>query len=262
MSHATKTAPNRENPNTRPASAPKTRAVSGRSGSKIASEAAGNSPIGKGRAKPKPRLQVFDPTAAARAESPEFAGFAEVVLLELAPVGELESIAVGLVARAAFKPADAGPLVQALDALAKIRALKSTTWGRPTPTPTPTVSEVPAPPFEPLDDPERDRRVAPYHVEGLDDFNVDTDNDNDNDNDPVDHEPIDGRWRSRLQFDPEVSETAPVVRGTWVTTSQVVSRVVDGWTWAEILRSYPELIEDDIRACLAYAVEQEDLEAA
>jgi uncharacterized protein (DUF433 family) len=56
----------------------------------------------------------------------------------------------------------------------------------------------------------------------------------------------------RLVFDLNVSESSPVVRGTWITVAQVVGRVVDGWSWSEILRGYPELTEEDIRACLDY----------
>lgn len=65
-------------------------------------------------------------------------------------------------------------------------------------------------------------------------------------------------WRERLVIDPEVSDASPVVRGTWITVAHVVSLIVDGWSWADILRDHPELTEDDIRACLAYTVEQED----
>lgn len=66
------------------------------------------------------------------------------------------------------------------------------------------------------------------------------------------------RWEDRLAFDENISETSPVVRGTWVTANQVVSRIVDGWSWSDVLRAYPELIESDIRACLAYTVDQDE----
>ena len=56
-----------------------------------------------------------------------------------------------------------------------------------------------------------------------------------------------GRWQDRLVFDSNVSETSPVVKGTWVTVGHVVSLIVDGWTWSDILRVHPELTEDDIR---------------
>jgi uncharacterized protein (DUF433 family) len=68
-------------------------------------------------------------------------------------------------------------------------------------------------------------------------------------------------WRDRLTFDASVSDTSPVVKGTWVTAGHVVSLIVDGWTWSDILRTHPELTEDDVRACLAYTVAQDGCEA-
>ncbi|MBX6312749.1 MAG: DUF433 domain-containing protein [Isosphaeraceae bacterium] len=65
-------------------------------------------------------------------------------------------------------------------------------------------------------------------------------------------------WVGRLVCDPSVSADSPVVRGTWITVRHVVSLVIDGWTWADILRAHPELTEDDIRACLTYATEEEN----
>ncbi len=65
-------------------------------------------------------------------------------------------------------------------------------------------------------------------------------------------------YRDRLTFDFEVSDDSPVVKGTWVTVGHVVSLIIDGWTWADILRSHPELSENDIRACVAYAMDEEN----
>lgn len=64
-------------------------------------------------------------------------------------------------------------------------------------------------------------------------------------------------WRDRLVFDFDISDISPVVRGTWITVGHVVSLIVDGETWADILRSHPELSEADIRCCVAYAVAQD-----
>src|SRR5438270_136261 len=64
-------------------------------------------------------------------------------------------------------------------------------------------------------------------------------------------------WRDRLILDTTGREATPVVKGTWVTVAQVVSFVVDGWSWSDILRTHPELTEADIRACLAYTVAQD-----
>lgn len=63
-------------------------------------------------------------------------------------------------------------------------------------------------------------------------------------------------WRDRLTFDPKTSDDSPVVKGTWITVDHVISLIVDNWSWADILRSHPELTEDDIRSCLSYAIEQ------
>jgi uncharacterized protein (DUF433 family) len=65
-------------------------------------------------------------------------------------------------------------------------------------------------------------------------------------------------WKDRLVIDPEVSETTPIVRGTWVTVGCVVALLEDGWSWGDILARRPELTEDDIRACLAYTMESPD----
>jgi uncharacterized protein (DUF433 family) len=66
------------------------------------------------------------------------------------------------------------------------------------------------------------------------------------------------RWRDRLVYDTNVSERYPVVKGTWVSVGHVVGLIVDGWSWSDILRTHPELVEDDIRTCLAYSVAEDD----
>ena len=73
-----------------------------------------------------------------------------------------------------------------------------------------------------------------------------------------DDDAIPSRWQDRLVFDLDVSDSSPVVKGTWVTVRHIVSMIVDGWLWSDILRTHPELVEDDIRTCLAYTVEQDN----
>lgn len=68
-------------------------------------------------------------------------------------------------------------------------------------------------------------------------------------------------WQDHLVFDYDVSDVSPVVKGTWVTVGHVVSLIVDGWAWSDILRSHPELTEDDIRTCVAYAMAEENSDA-
>jgi uncharacterized protein (DUF433 family) len=63
------------------------------------------------------------------------------------------------------------------------------------------------------------------------------------------------RTHGRLTIDPKVSTRSPVVKGTRLTTRLIVSLVVDGWTWNDILMKYPELTNEDVHACVAYEVE-------
>jgi uncharacterized protein (DUF433 family) len=61
----------------------------------------------------------------------------------------------------------------------------------------------------------------------------------------------------RLAWDRHVSESSPVIRGTMITADHVISLVLDGWTWADIRRVYPQLTEADLRACMAYRTAEE-----
>jgi uncharacterized protein (DUF433 family) len=67
---------------------------------------------------------------------------------------------------------------------------------------------------------------------------------------------IPGRRQNRLTFDPNVSKDSPVVKGTSVTVSHVVSLIVDGWTYVDIIRTHPNLTEADIRTCIAYNINE------
>jgi uncharacterized protein (DUF433 family) len=67
---------------------------------------------------------------------------------------------------------------------------------------------------------------------------------------------IPGRRQNRLTFDPKVSEDSPVVNGTMVTVKHVVSLIVDGWTYADVIRTHPDLTEADIRTCIAYNINE------
>jgi uncharacterized protein (DUF433 family) len=63
---------------------------------------------------------------------------------------------------------------------------------------------------------------------------------------------------NRIIVDPEVVHGRPVVRGTRVRVTDVLSLLAQGATEAEILEDYPYLVAEDIRACLAYAAAQTD----
>jgi uncharacterized protein (DUF433 family) len=49
----------------------------------------------------------------------------------------------------------------------------------------------------------------------------------------------------------------PCVRGLRITVGDVLGWIAAGMSWAEIKDDYPDLTDDDIRACLAYAADRE-----
>lgn len=61
----------------------------------------------------------------------------------------------------------------------------------------------------------------------------------------------------RISVDSNVRFGKPCVRGTRITVGDVLGWLAAGMSEEEILAEYPQLSQDDIRACLAYAAERE-----
>ena len=66
---------------------------------------------------------------------------------------------------------------------------------------------------------------------------------------------MDERLLQRIRINPKVMVGKPVIRGTRIPVELIVRMLAQGITEAEILREYPRLEPDDIRAALAYAAE-------
>lgn len=49
----------------------------------------------------------------------------------------------------------------------------------------------------------------------------------------------------------------PCIRGLRITVYDVLDYLASGMTIEEILRDFPDLTEEDIRACLAFAADRE-----
>lgn len=49
----------------------------------------------------------------------------------------------------------------------------------------------------------------------------------------------------------------PCIRGTRMTVADVLSYLATGMTYDEVLRDFPDLTLDDIKACLAFAADRE-----
>ena len=59
-------------------------------------------------------------------------------------------------------------------------------------------------------------------------------------------------WQ-RISMDPKVMAGKPVVRGTRIPVELIVRMLAQGIPESDILKEYPRLQADDVRAALAYA---------
>ena len=68
---------------------------------------------------------------------------------------------------------------------------------------------------------------------------------------------------NRITIDPNIYGGKPCIRGTRIAVTMILEMIEDGLTFQQIIEDYyPELSEDDIKACLEYAravVEGEDI---
>jgi uncharacterized protein (DUF433 family) len=60
-------------------------------------------------------------------------------------------------------------------------------------------------------------------------------------------------WQERIVVDPEIMVGKPVIKGTRLTVEFIIDLLAQGWPESEILRNYPGVSVEDIRACLSYA---------
>jgi uncharacterized protein (DUF433 family) len=64
-------------------------------------------------------------------------------------------------------------------------------------------------------------------------------------------------YRKYITIDPEKRGGKPCIRGMRITVYDVLEYLASGMTQEEILRDFPYLTGDDVRACLAYAADRE-----
>jgi uncharacterized protein (DUF433 family) len=61
----------------------------------------------------------------------------------------------------------------------------------------------------------------------------------------------------RIGLDTSVRFGKPCVRGTRISVGDVLGYFAAGMSEEQLLQDFPQLVRDDIRACLAYAAERE-----
>ena len=62
-------------------------------------------------------------------------------------------------------------------------------------------------------------------------------------------------WRQRIIADPMICHGKACVVGTRIMVSIILDNLADGLSESEILKSYPSLKPEDIKAAIAYAAE-------
>ena len=65
------------------------------------------------------------------------------------------------------------------------------------------------------------------------------------------------KYQDFITLEPGKRGGKPCIRGLRITVYDVLDSLASGMTHSEILREFPYLTEDDIRACLAYAADRE-----
>lgn len=60
-----------------------------------------------------------------------------------------------------------------------------------------------------------------------------------------------------ITIEPGKRSGKPCIRGMRITVIDILEYLASGMSHAEILEDFPELTEEDIRACLAFAADRE-----
>jgi uncharacterized protein (DUF433 family) len=62
-------------------------------------------------------------------------------------------------------------------------------------------------------------------------------------------------WREHISVDPGVCQGKACIKGTRIMASVILDNLAEGVSEGEILKSYPSLTAEDIRAAIAYGAD-------
>lgn len=60
-------------------------------------------------------------------------------------------------------------------------------------------------------------------------------------------------WHDRIISNPDILVGKPSIKGTRISVELVLDRLANGWTFEDVLASYPHITREDVMACLAFA---------
>lgn len=64
-------------------------------------------------------------------------------------------------------------------------------------------------------------------------------------------------YKQLITIEPDKRNGKPCIRGLRITVTDILEYLASGMSVAEILADFPDLNEEDIRACLAFAADRE-----
>lgn len=62
-------------------------------------------------------------------------------------------------------------------------------------------------------------------------------------------------WRERISIDPKICHGKPCVRGSRIMVSVILDNLAEDRTPEQLVRDYPPLKMEDVKAAIAYAAE-------
>ena len=62
-------------------------------------------------------------------------------------------------------------------------------------------------------------------------------------------------WKEHVTSDPDILVGKPVIKGTRISVELILGWLANGWSFEQVLESYPHITRDDILAALAFAAE-------
>jgi uncharacterized protein (DUF433 family) len=60
-------------------------------------------------------------------------------------------------------------------------------------------------------------------------------------------------WNDHIETNPNILYGKPVIKGTRISVELVLDKMSNGQKFQDIIQNYPDLKDDDLFACLAYA---------
>lgn len=60
-------------------------------------------------------------------------------------------------------------------------------------------------------------------------------------------------WQARIEVNPKILVGKPIIKGTRLGVDFILDLLAQDWTMEKILKNYPQLKKEDIKAALEYS---------